>query len=61
MSYDSNQPIPELCELQLSSWTQPPNHAMFAISNPPNVFILLIPLTFRPPNGRGTPFLRVAN
>ena len=30
-------------------------------SNPPKVFILNIPLTFRPPKGRGRPFLWVAN
>ena len=31
------------------------------LSNPFKVFILIIPLTFRPPKGRGRPFLWVAN
>ena len=31
------------------------------LSNPPKVFILIIPLTFRPPKGRGRSFLWVAN
>ena len=31
------------------------------LSNPPKVFILIIPLTFRHPKGRGRPFLCLAN
>ena len=60
MPYDSNQPIPELCELQLSSSTN--LLTMLCLSSYlPKVFILIITLMFRPPNGRGRPFLWVAN
>ena len=31
------------------------------LSNPRKVFVLIIPLTFRPPKGRGRPFSWVAN
>ena len=56
MSYDFNQPIPELCDFSpRAQLTSKP------FSNPPKVFILIIPLTFRPSKGRGRPFSWVAN
>ena len=60
MSYDSNQQISDLRDFsprfQLNLQTM-----LCLLSDPLKVFILMIPLTFRPPKGRGRPFLWIAN
>ena len=60
MSYNSNQLIPDLSDfsprVQLNLQTM-----LYLLSDPPNVSILIIPLTFRPPKCRGRPFSQVAN
>ena len=60
MSYDSDQQIPDLSDfgprVQLNLQSM-----LCLLGDPPKVFILIIPLTFRPPKGRGRPFSWVAN
>ena len=48
--------------MNLSSQVQLNLQTMLCLlSNPPKVFITILPLTFRPSKGRGRPFLWVAN
>ena len=60
MSYDSSQLIPDLSDfnhrVQLNLQT-----VLCLLSDPLKVFILIIPLTFRPPKGRWRPFSWLAN
>ena len=60
MSCSSNQLIPDLSDfnsrVQLSLQT-----ALCLLIDPSKVFVLIIPLTFRPPKGRESPFTWVAN
>ena len=60
MSYDSNQLVLDLCDfsprVQLNLQTM-----LCLFSNPPKVFISIITLTFRSPQGRGRPFSWVAD
>ena len=55
MSNDSNQQIPDLSDfsarVQLNLQTM-----LCLLNDSPKIFILIIPLAFRPPNGRGRPF-----
>ena len=55
MSYDSNQLVLDLCDfsprVQLNLQTM-----LCLLSDSPKVYILITPLTFRPPKGRGRPF-----
>ena len=60
MSYDSNHLILDLCNfsprVQLNLQTM-----LCLLSDPPKVFILIIPLTFRPPKAMERPFPWKAN
>ena len=55
MSYDSNQLIPDLSDFSYRD--QYNLHTMiFLLIDPPKVFILTFPVTFRPLNGSGRTF-----
>ena len=60
MSYDSTQLIPDLRDFFHRAQLNLKN-MLDLISDPPKVFILIIPLTFRLPKGRGRPFSWLAS